>query len=130
MKEVRFWLAEDGKRFDDEYDCIEYERRVILNEYKDDFVFLDCSKEVIPIENAQTDNIFYIIIKHQRCAPVIGGWFKEDNCSDPFDGMYDKTVEGTWVYGAIIDKGDEWYLLEFEIEKLQTLIKELNQGAE
>jgi len=28
MKEVRFWEAEDGTQFDDEYDCQEYEHKV------------------------------------------------------------------------------------------------------
>ena len=28
MKEIRFWEAEDGTQFDDEYDCQEYERKV------------------------------------------------------------------------------------------------------
>lgn len=28
MKEVRFWEAEDGTQFDNEYDCEEHERRV------------------------------------------------------------------------------------------------------
>lgn len=28
MKEIRFWEAEDGTRFEDEYDCREYERKV------------------------------------------------------------------------------------------------------
>lgn len=130
MKEVCYYVAEDGKRFDDRWDCIAYERQVTLNKNKDDFIFLDCNKEVIPIEEAKTDNICYIIIKNQRCAPAIGSWFETDGCFDPFDGMYDKTVKGTWVWGEIIELGDEWIKLEFEIEKLQTLIKELNKGAE
>ena len=28
MKEVRFWEAEDGTRFEDEYDCEQYESKV------------------------------------------------------------------------------------------------------
>ena len=127
MKEVLYYVADDGTRFDDRWDCLQYERRTILNEWKDDFVFLNRNKEIIPIEEARTEDVFYIIIKHRRCAPAIGGWFEEDGCLDPFDGMYDKTVEGTWVWGEIIDKDEEYYLVEFEIEKLKTLIAEINK---
>ena len=127
MKEVCYYVAEDGKRFDDRWDCLAYERRTMLNEWKDDFVFLDCSKKVIPIREASPEKVCYIIIKHQRCAPTVGGWFEEDGYLNPFDGMYDKTVEGTWVRGEDLDKDDEWYLVEFEIEKMKTLIAEVNQ---
>ena len=130
MKEIRFWQAEDGTKFDDEYDCIQYERRVILNKYKDDFVFLDYNQEIIPTEDSITDNICYIIIKNKRCALAVGSWFEADGCFDPFDGMYNKTVEGTWVWGEMIELGDQWVQLESEIEKLQTLIEKLNKGAE
>ena len=127
MKEICYYVADDGTRFDDRWDCLAYEKRTKLNEWKDDFVFLNCSKEVIPIEEASVESICYIIIKNQRCAPAVGGWFDEDGYPDPFDGMYDKTVEGTWVWGEVIDKGDEYCLMEFEIEKLKTLIAEVNK---
>ena len=127
MKEVCYYVAEDGKTFDNRWDCIQYERQTTLNEWKDDFVFLDSRKEVIPIEEASSERVCYIIIKHQRCAPSIGGWFEEDGCPDPFDGMYGKMVVGTWVWGDIIGKDEEWYLMEFEIEKLKALIAEVNK---
>lgn len=127
MEKVCYYVAEDGKRFDDRWDCLQYERQLALNEWKDDFVFLNCKKEVIPVEETDPETVCYIIIKHQRCAPAVGGWFEENGYFDPFDGMYDKTVEGTWVWGEAIGKGDEWCLVEFEIEKLKTLIAEVNK---
>ena len=129
MKEIRFWQADDGTKFDDEYECIEYERKTILKNHKDDFVFLDCNREAISIEDAKTDNICYIIVKNQKYAYDIGSWFESDGCPDPFYGFY-PNVEGTWVWGDILEMGDEWVHLESEIEKLQTLVKELNECAE
>jgi hypothetical protein len=41
MIEIRFWQADDGIKFDDEYECIRYERKKKLETYKDDFVFYD-----------------------------------------------------------------------------------------
>lgn len=127
MKEICYYVADDGKRFDDRWDCIEYERRVNLEKHKDDFVFLDYRKNVIPIEQATTEEVMYIIVKNAKCAEAIGEWFESDSCQNPFDGFYYE-VEGTWVYGDILNEGsDEWLKLELEIEKLQTLYKEVNR---
>ena len=127
MKEVCYYVADDGKRFDDRWECVEYERRVSLEKHKDDFVFLDYRKNVIPIKQATTEDVVYIIVKNAKCAETIDEWFKDDRCQSPFYGVYDE-IEGTWVYGDILNEGsDEWLKLELEIEKLQTLHKEINR---
>ena len=125
MKEIYYCLAEDGTKFNDRWDCIEYERRLNLKKHKDDFVFLNYRKEPIPIEEATTKDVVYIIVKTENCTEVIGDWFNSDGCEDPFDGVYCECV-GTWVYGDVLDRGDEWLKLELEVEKLQTLIAEVN----
>jgi hypothetical protein len=126
MKEICYYLADDGKKFDDRWECIEYERRVNLEKHKDEFQFFDYHKKPIPIEEATTEDVMFIVVKSDNCAEVIGDWFNSDGCEDPFDGVYCECV-GTWVYGDIIDKGDEWFKLELEIEKMQTLIAEVNK---
>lgn len=126
MEEIHYYLADDGKKFDDYWECVEYERRKALETHKDEFQFLNYRKELIPIEEASAENAAYIVIKSDNCAEAISNWFRDGGCDDPFDGVYCEYV-GTWVYGEIIDKGDEWFKLELEIEKLQSLIEELNQ---
>lgn len=127
MKEICYYVADDGKRFDDRWECIEYERRTNLEKHKEGFIFLDYRKNVIPIEQATAEEVMYIIVKNERCAWAIGEWFESGSCQDPFDGFYGE-IEGTWVYGDILNEGsDEWLKLELEIEKLQTLHKEVNR---
>ena len=126
MREVHYYLADDEKRFDEEWECIKYERQKVLEEYKDEFQFFNYRNQLIPIEEAITENVMFIVVKTEECSKAIGDWFNSDGCLDPFDGMYGECV-GTWVYGDVIDKGDGWFKLESEIEKLQTLINELNQ---
>ena len=126
MKEICYYLADDGKKFDDRWECIEYERRKALVAHKDEFQFFNYRKEPIPAEEATTESVMYIVVKTESCTEAIGDWFNSDGCTDPFDGVYCECV-GTWVYGDVIDREDEWFKLELEIEKLQTLIDEVNK---
>ena len=57
MQEVRYWLADDGTKFDDEWGCRQYERQIKLKEHKNNFIFYDYQQKPIPIEQATTDNI-------------------------------------------------------------------------
>lgn len=126
MKEIYYVVADDGTRFDDKWDCIQYERQKALEKFKDDFQFFDYYKKPIPIEEATTEKVMYIVIKTDKCAEIIGDWFSKDDCIDPFDGFYEDVV-GTWVYGEEIDKGDGWYKLELIIEELQNILNKINQ---
>ena len=125
MEEVRYYLADDGKRFDDYWDCNSYERKMKLERHKNDFKFFNYKGEPIAVEDATTEDVMYIVVKTESCTEAIGDWFNSDGCEDPFDGVYCECV-GTWVYGDVIDRGNEWLKLELEIEKLQTLINEVN----
>lgn len=124
MKEIRYWLANDDTKFDDEYDCIRYERKKKLENYKNDFIFYDEQKNIIFPEEANADQISIIVIKTPDAAKCVGEWFEDDGCLDPFDGMYGECV-GTWVYGDLLEMGDEWIKLEAEIERLQNFLNEI-----
>ena len=128
MQEICYYLADDGTKFDDRWECIEYERRKALEAHKDEFQFYDYHKEPIPVEKATPKDIVYIVVKSDNCTEAIGDWFDSDGCLDPFNGAYCECV-GTWAYSDVIDKGgnDKWFKLEHEIEKLQTLINEINK---
>lgn len=126
MIEICYYQADDGKKFDDRWECIQYERQKQLEECRDEFVFLDYHREPLTLEDATTENVTYIIIKTDRAAEVVGNWFSDDCCVDPFAGVYEQCV-GTWVYGDVLEKGDEWFKLELEIEKLQNLLEIVNR---
>lgn len=126
MIEICYYKADDGTRFDDRWECIQYERQKALEKFKDDFQFFDYNRCPIFLDNADTEKVTYIVVKNARCAEAIDEWFNSDSCVAPFDGFYEEVV-GTWVYGEVIDKGDEWCKLELEVEKLQDIINEINQ---
>lgn len=126
MQEVRYWLADDGTKFEEEWDCVQYERQTKLKECNNDFVFYDYHKRVIPIEEASTDRVCYILIKTPAAADYVGEWFESDSCDNPFEGCGFGNEVGLWFYGENEDygRGDTWYRIETEIEKLQNLRNE------
>ena len=125
MIEIRFWQADDGTKFDDEYDCIQYERKKKLEDYKEDFIFYDYNKCLIPPEEADTEKICIIVVKTPAAAEYIGEWFEDDGCNNPFCGCEFGHEVGTWVYGELLEMGDEWVKLEAEIERLQNFLAEI-----
>lgn len=125
MIEIRFWQADDGTKFDDEYDCIQYERKKKLEDYKKDFIFYDYNKCLIPPEEANAERICIIVVKTPAAAEYIGEWFESDGCCSPFDGCEFGHEVGTWVYGELLEMGDEWVKLEAEIERLQNFLAEI-----
>lgn len=127
MIEIRFWQADDGTKFDEEYDCIQYERKKKLEECKDDFVFYNEQLNIIFPEEADTEQVCIIVVKTPAAAEYIGEWFEYDGCENPFYGCKFGHEVGTWVYGELVKMGDEWVKLEDKIEKLQNLIDILNR---
>lgn len=125
MIEIRFWQADDGTKFDDEYDCIRYERKKKLEDYKGDFVFYDYKKYPIPPEEADARKVCIIVVKTSAAAEYIGEWFEDDGCSNPFNGCEFGHEVGTWVDGELVEMGDEWVKLEAEIERLQKFLAEI-----
>jgi hypothetical protein len=127
MREVRYWVAEDGTQFEDEYECAQYEKGKKLEECKDDFVFYDYNRRLIPLERATTERVCVVVVKTPAAANYIGDWFENDGCHSPFDGCEFGHEVGTWVYGEVLDVGDEWIKVEAEIERLQNFLAELEQ---
>ena len=126
MKEVTYWIAEDGTEFEDKCECEQYERQMILKEHKNDFVFYDFYKKPIPIEQATPDDICYILIKTPEAVKCVCDWFESDDCYAPFESRNFEQAVGLWFFGECEGYGnsDGWCKVEDEIERLQSLRNE------
>ena len=127
MTEIRYWIADDGTKFEYEDDCIQYERKKKLEEFKDDFVLYDSHMDIIPFEKAECGEISIMVIKSFAVAEYIRQWFNDEGYYSPFNKYAFGQEIGTWVYSELIDEGDEWIKLEDKIEKLQNLIDIINR---
>jgi ribosomal protein S27AE len=42
MREIRYYVADDGERFNTERECVEYEQKSKLRRHKDEFKIFRC----------------------------------------------------------------------------------------
>ena len=124
MKEVITYEAFDGTRFDDEYECYEYERLTLSGEFSGQIHFFDYSKQPLKI-SCNADEVYYAIVKTVEAAI----WWN-DSCSaeevpQPFENREYKT--GLYWYD---DHTNEWKCLQEEMEKLQLMADEFQQFVE
>ena len=101
------YIAEDGKVFDDEYECREYEGSLHINNVSF-FVYSDDGniKKMLPTISDNVSGCEIIVIK-----TIEGARWVQESCDDwgvksPFDGKEFKT--GIFVYNEYEDKWDDW----------------------
>lgn len=92
MREITRYIANDGKEFDSEYDCKEYEIKLGSNSYKDTLKVYDKDNEEIKLDTLLSyydfDAICFIVIKSREAY----SWL--------YDSMYD-------YYGMLLPEYDD-----------------------
>lgn len=127
MKEIIYYEAYDGTRFEDAGECADYEHKSKLNQYKNDFKIFNCNREELDFnnENVTQDDVFYIIIKSPAAADVVGEWFEYYGAENPFENCGGwRSAVGTWAYDDSYNS-DGWYKVEKKLDELQTILTDL-----
>ena len=100
------YIAEDGKEFDTENECYEYEKSCVL----DYPLMLDLELKPVPIEDFGSE-CFYVNIKTEEQGILLN----KEVGAEPFKvGIY-----------AFLDGG--WTTIDEEIERLENIKKELSK---
>ena len=111
MREIKYYIANDGKEFDDKEECIEYEKRFssIL-----DKIFFIQDKEVL---TPTIENLGYccewctaIYVPREEDIEIISQMFDSFSIEDPFKNYH---RSGLYYYDEC------WRCLDEEIEKLE-----------
>lgn len=128
MKEIIYYEAYDGTRFEDAGECADYEHKIKLNQYKNDFKIFNSNREELDFnnENVTQDDVFYIIIKSPAAADTISDWFEYYGAENPFENCGGwRSAVGTWAYKDDYYGSEGWYKIESELDRLQELLAEL-----
>ena len=113
------YRAFDGKEFEEEDDCLYYEREIIANKYKNDIIGLNKEFEKISLFDG-IENFFqksyFILIKTNEAVDFI----KENNFNWNF---YIPSFEkGTYYYDQTVD---EWRAIDEKVNKFYQDIEEM-----
>lgn len=110
MKEIRYFEAFDGKRFDNEDECLDYEFTKRIEPLKEMLVFWNGRGQKINIENSyDIDNAWAIRCTSINAATFLKEWGDREECRTPYDeiNLDDDVVPlGNFIYFA-----DEWHLI-------------------
>lgn len=71
------YIADDGTTFEDEDECIDYERGLMLKKYEHDIHMWNCEFQPIPITDSQAlDKVYYLTCDTAEAVEVMDNWFE------------------------------------------------------
>lgn len=104
MKIIKTYVADDGTRFDNEYDCITHEEILRSNQFSDTAFLFDKQGNKLPLTCDAFGDAYFIVCKTKEAAEYL---------KDEFGG----TWENPWMHNPVgkefwVYFGDSWYSAE------------------
>lgn len=126
MKEVRYFEAEDGTRFENESDCREYElTQELLNNEKNFEIYDSKQTKMTPFFNGklqEPDMIFYINVKTESAVCALTEWFEWFDVRCPFECRYPHHCIGHWMYDENRRYEDCWVRIEEIHDRIHSIL--------
>ena len=118
MTEKITYVAIDGREFEDEQECVDYEKSLKLNNLCRSATFLNVEFQIMDIKKTlDPQQVFYIYVNNDDDKEYINEYFNNECCSSPFSTDYGQYVDlsdySGWFY--FNTEKDEWQ--HFETEK-------------
>ena len=84
MKTITYFVAEDGTRFENEEDCVRYERAAKTHPFKNEIAFYDSDRQPMSLDE-DFDSVYFILIKNLLAAQWLRGLCHDEGCESPFE---------------------------------------------
>lgn len=121
MKTIVYYEAEDGKRFENEDECVAYEFNLQIGKVNEEIKVWDEHRNPITIQNNDdVERIWYIKIDNVAQCEIIDDLHIKAGLYAPFDGHYRGNMVGLWWYD-----GNEFINLTEKVAEYQAIIDEL-----
>ena len=106
MEEITMFRAEDGKMFEDEDECREYECEVAADKVKGQIALFGESRKPLPFLPQAIDEVFYARIDTEEAFD----WFKDTlyDRGAPIEGLYWYDKPDIYMWDADAKIGDTW----------------------
>ena len=106
MEEIRMFRADDGKMFEDEDECRDYEYEVSLNAVKGQIALFDAQRKPLFLCRQAVDDAFYARIDTEEAFDWFYDQCENRGCMTEGLEWYDKPDIYMWDANAKI--GDTW----------------------
>lgn len=114
MTEKIIYVAIDGKEFEIERDCVDYENSLRMNRLCKSTLFLDAHFNIISADKLVPEEVFYIYVDNEDDKETIDEYFTTFWTSNPFSTPhYQREYSGWFYYDS---DGDDWKHFETEVQ--------------
>lgn len=128
MKKITKYIADDGKEFDDEDDCLDYERGIKIKDIYGFKTYDRQGKEIFPKDYVSNMTVFSYDVCYIRVENIKGWEEFEKLCIDEFDTYFydglDEISEKGLYYKD--DDYDCWVNWDYEYEKLRNIRRKMD----
>ena len=107
MKEVCYWVADDGTKFEEEKECFNYEWRQKYQKIQNNGlkIFDRSHAEIVDWNFDVVYDVFAVLVSTLEGAKFFVEWSKDYGVEAPFSNydieMEDEDLLGIWVYDAL-----------------------------
>jgi hypothetical protein len=128
MKEICYYEADDGTKFDNEGECRRYEIFVALKSNEKDFsvYYYDQTKINFCVDDAEKletpDNVFYIKVDTESAVCALIEWFDFFGVRHPFEYRYPERCIGHWIYDENRRYEDCWVKIEEVHDRIHNIL--------
>ena len=120
MTEYTTYVAFDGEEFDDEDDCLAYERKLQATNFKGEIFFYDINRKPVPLDIGDLDDVYFVNIETERACQ----WFVDrcHDCGSTHPWSYNPYRKEEFpLTGFFYYSDEEWHHWQTEIEKLNAI---------
>lgn len=118
MTEKITYVAIDGREFEDERECVDYENSLRMNNLCKSTLFLDQHFNIMNADKLIPEQVFYIYVNNDDDKKFIENFFDSNWCSSPFTIYKGQDVDlseySGWFYYDSDE--DEWKHFETELQ--------------
>ena len=128
MKEITKYIADDGKEFEDEDECLDYERGLKIHKVYGFRAYDRQGKEIFP-KNYVSDMDDFTYDAHYIKVDNVKGWEEfEELCNYEFDTYFYDGLDEISQTGLYFkdDDHDFWTNWDYEYEKLRNIRKKMD----
>lgn len=128
MEVITKYIADDGKEFDDEDECLDYERGIKIHKVYGFRAYDRQGKEIFPKNYVSDMDDFVYDVCYIRVDNIRGWEEFEELCNDEFDTYFYDGLDSISETGLYFkdDDHDYWVSWDAEYEKLRAIRRKMD----